>query len=547
MSILSKHISLSGLVLCSLFSINIQAQNFSNSNLPILIIETSGQEIVDEPKINVDLKIIYNGPGQRNNLSDQDYHYDGIAGVEYRGATSQFLFEKKGLALETRKDDFSNNNVSLLGLPEENDWVLHGPYSDKTLIRNALAYQLAEEIMDYAPRTRFVELIINGEYRGVYLFTEKIKRDKNRVDLAKLNDSEIEGLDLTGGYILKIDKTEGAGNDGFVSDYPAQEGRWQETFYQFHYPKPDEIEPEQAEYIRDYIADIDEVFQQEDYNDLLSGYSQHIDIISAIDYLFVNELSKNPDAYRLSSYMYKDRDDIDPKLHFGPVWDYNLGFGNVNYCTNGDFTGFVVNRFNQVCPDDFWIINYWWEKMIADSTFQNLAYERWFDLRETVLSTDKVLARIDSLALTLDEAQVRNFSKFPTLSQWIWPNYTVENSYGGEINRLKYWVTNRLEWIDNNIDQIYIPPFDYSIQYDPRIIPNPIQDHSVLRHYSHMGAQGLFQIIDAQGQFYYKSELRNEISGFNEISLPDNMPTGLYFYSLTINESHHSGSFFVNQ
>ena len=166
--------------------------NLTDSNLPIILIETNNQGIQDEPKITATMKIIDNGPGNRNQITDPPLGYEGFIGIELRGASSQ-SFLKKGYGLETRNEDGSNRNIVLMGMPKENDWVLHGPYSDKSLIRNALAYKLAGAVMPYAPRTQFCELIINGNYRGVYLFTEKIKIDKGRVDLEKLQIDENSG------------------------------------------------------------------------------------------------------------------------------------------------------------------------------------------------------------------------------------------------------------------------------------------------------------------------------------------------------------------
>lgn len=171
------------------------------SNLPIVIINTQGLTIPDEPKMTAKMKIIYNGEGVINSISDSLYHYDGWIGIERRGSSTQ-QFQKKSYSLETRLESGENNNVELLGLPRENDWILYAPFSDKTLMRNALIFTLSNETGWYAPRTRFCEVILNDEYMGVYVFMEKIKRDRNRVDIAKLNPDDTEGDQLTGGYIM---------------------------------------------------------------------------------------------------------------------------------------------------------------------------------------------------------------------------------------------------------------------------------------------------------------------------------------------------------
>ncbi|MCH2236200.1 MAG: CotH kinase family protein, partial [Crocinitomicaceae bacterium] len=178
---------------------------FFSTNLPLIRINTLGQSIVDDPRIVANMKIIDNGIGETNFLDDPPTDYDGQIAIEIRGASSQF-FNKKNFGFETQDEFGENNNVSLLDMPAENDWILHGPYSDKSLIRNALTFEIGNDVMNYASRTRFCELMINNQYTGVYLLMEKIKEDENRVDIATLNSDDIEGDDLTGGYIFQIDR-----------------------------------------------------------------------------------------------------------------------------------------------------------------------------------------------------------------------------------------------------------------------------------------------------------------------------------------------------
>jgi len=189
-------------------------QTLVESNLPIVTITTS-TPILGDVKITADMKIAFDSTS--TTLVNGPYNvYDGKIGIEFRGSSSLALFPKKGYGLETRDELGENLNISLLGMPAENDWVLHGPYSDKTLMRNALAYSIASDVMAYAPRIRFCELIIDDNYKGIYLLTEKIKRDSCRVNVPKLNPDEIDGDDVTGGYILKFDKFDGEEVDGFT-------------------------------------------------------------------------------------------------------------------------------------------------------------------------------------------------------------------------------------------------------------------------------------------------------------------------------------------
>ena len=169
----------------------IAVEPLSSSNLPLILINTYGQTIPDEPRITADMEVINYGPGLRNHPEDIPNDYNGRIAIEIHGESST-MFPKKSYRLETQDSLGENNNVSLLGMPKENDWILYGPYSDKSLIRNVLAYRLSNDIGRYAPRTRFCELLINGQYMGLYVLTEKIKRDKHRVNIKKLRPEDTQ-------------------------------------------------------------------------------------------------------------------------------------------------------------------------------------------------------------------------------------------------------------------------------------------------------------------------------------------------------------------
>ncbi|MBN1472962.1 MAG: CotH kinase family protein, partial [Syntrophaceae bacterium] len=185
--------------------------HLDSSNLPIVIIETNGNTIRKDVRIAADMQIIWNDDHQRNRVTDTPNNYNGKIGIELHGQSS-LSFTKKSYRIETRDSSGANLNVSLLGMPKENDWILYGPYSDKTLMRNVLSYTLASEISGYAPRTRFCELIMNRVYVGVYVLTEKIKLDKNRVNITQMLPGDIAEPEITGGYIFKKDKTDPGDN-----------------------------------------------------------------------------------------------------------------------------------------------------------------------------------------------------------------------------------------------------------------------------------------------------------------------------------------------
>ncbi len=415
---------------------------FTSSLLPIVKIYTNGQTIPDEPKIDATMGVIDNGPGLLNHISDPFTGYDGHIGIEVRGASSQ-MFPKKQYAVETRDAQGDNLNTELLGFPSENDWILHAPYSDKSLIRNALVYTLAAQTGHYATRTRFLELFLNDNYQGVYILMEKIKRDANRVDIATLNPDEISGDDLSGGYIVKIDKWAGDETDGWFSDpHPNYRG----VTYQYHYPKEDDIATEQREYIQNFITEFEALFLDDTYLDPQDGYYDRIDFDQFVDYAIMQEFGKNVDGFRLSSFLYKDKDSNDPRLHTGPVWDFNLAFGNANYYNGANPVGWY---FDTDLSRDSWRIPFWWYKIWEDQTFKYAFNVRWQELRQTVLSDEHIQAMLDSLGSEIGAAQTRNFERWPILDEWVWPNSYVGGSYANEITFLQGWINSRLTWMDS--------------------------------------------------------------------------------------------------
>ena len=418
--------------------------SFLQSNLPIVIIDTNDEEIVNDPRIIAHMGIINNETGM-NHMGDPFNGYDGQISIEIRGSSSQ-NFPKKQYALETQDSEGENLNVPILGMPEENDWILHAPYSDKSLLRNYLAYELARDMGSYASRTRFCELVINGDYKGLYIFMEKIKQDNNRVDISKLEPDETSGDNLTGGYIVKIDKWNGETNDGWYSEPLLDDfdGLW----YQFHYPKPDNIVEEQRDYIMDYITDFETIMSSDTYNDPAEGYYEKVNLESFIDVSFLGEISKNVDAYRLSAYMYKDKDSVDGRLTMGPIWDYNLAFGNADYYDGWNPEGW---QMDVELGNDGFKIPFWWYRIWDDTTYLTAFNQRWQDLRESIFSEDYIMSLIDSATTLIDDAQIRNFQRWPVLDEYVWPNAYVGGSYAYEIEYLKNWINNRLAWMDSEL------------------------------------------------------------------------------------------------
>lgn len=420
---------------------------FSQSSLPIVIINTNGQNILDNPKIIVDMKIIDHGNGVRNYLTDTPNNYDGKIAIEIRGSSSQ-SFPKKSFGFETMDGSgLIKVDTSLLGMPTEHDWILSANYTDKSFCRNMLSYQLSMEMGHYAVRTKFVDVVLNGQYWGIYVFMESLKRDKNRVDISKLQSTEITAPNVTGGYIVKIDKSTGSGGAGWTSAYaPINHSNGQSIFIQYDYPSTDSIVPAQQAYIKSYVDSFENALAGANFRDSILGYQKYIGNGSWIDYFFSNELSKNVDGYRISSYLYKDKEKT---LKAGPVWDYDIAYGNANYCNGNDTTGWAY-LFS--CTGDSWQIPFWWQKLLLDTNYTNQVKCRWTNYRNSVLSLSHINGVIDSVANLLNESQGWNFTQWPILGTYVWPNPSPQPStYAGEIQNLKNWMATRLSWLDANM------------------------------------------------------------------------------------------------
>jgi len=420
-------------------------QTLTSSNLPIVIINTNGQEILDDPKITADMGIIYNGEGVRNNITGPLNHYNGKIGIEIRGQSTQ-MFPMKAYSIELRDATGNSKDKSLFGLPKESDWVLYAPYNEKTLMHNFLAYTIARQTGHWAANCRYVEVVLNGEYNGIYLMLEKIKRNSGRVNIPKMAVTDVTGDAVTGGYIFSIDKEA----NGWFSAFKPGLGA-QQIQFSYVYPKIENIVPQQAAYIKSYTDSFETALSGSNYQNKQTGWRNFANEASFIDYFVVNEVSRNVDGYRLSSYFYKDRNSNGGKIVAGPAWDYDLAFRNANYCNGSNIQGWAY-QFNKICSDDYWQVPFWWDRFMADTAFTANLKCRWKELRQTVLSEGNLNSLVDSIVALTEEARTRHFVKWPVLGQYVWPNpEPVPATYGEEITTLKNWLSARLKWLDDNI------------------------------------------------------------------------------------------------
>ncbi len=434
---------------------------FTESMLPLVRIFTGGRPIVDDPRIVARMGIIHNGPGQINRFTDPFTDYDGRITIEIRGQSSQ-MFPKKAYAFETQDALGENLNVSLLGMPAENDWILYAPYSDKSMLRNAVTFGLARQLDYYASRTVYCELYIDDMYQGVYLMMEKIKVDKNRVNIVRMDTSDNTGDAVTGGYIFVNDKTDKfnapyiEGVTGFTSSPDPSYPRAKEVIYQYYQPGPYELTAPQKEYITGAIREAEAVLISNGFRDPDEGYNRYFNTGSFVDFMLINEISKEVDKYRYSSYMYKERNSRGGEIFAGPAWDFNLGYGNVDYWDEGLNTADWL--FDDLQPYS-WSIVFFWARLMEDAWFRSLTTTRWKYLRQGAFSNENIAQMIDSLTGVLDGAWQRNYERWPILGTYVWPNYDWQrNNYSDEVDYFSDWLFARLEWMDANLYDRVLEP-----------------------------------------------------------------------------------------
>jgi len=414
-------------IMCGAYS----QESLFSSTLPIVIIDTQNQVIVDEPRITCNMGIIYN-TNEINYLTDLYNNYNGKISIEIRGESSQ-EFPKKSYSLETQDEFGENNNVSLLTMPTENDWVLYGPYYDITMIRNGVTYEIAKSMGQYSPRFRYCELFINDEYQGIYLLTEKIKRDNNRVNISKNTND-----DVSGGFIIEINHP--VSEDKNINEY------WISSYndfnneiipFRYYYPDVNSITESQKIYIQNFIYEFETILSGSMFNNSFTGFKNWINTNSAIQFFLIQEFSKNIDAYRGSTYFYKDKSNINDTIFFGPIWDFNFAYGSTMFCEGDQYQGW---QYETTCSEQGSL--FWFKRFLDDPEYINSLNCQWNNLRNNILSDDSIFYLIDSLSNHLDGAIIRDLDKWHNIS-------TIE--YEFEVLELKNWITNRLEWLDANM------------------------------------------------------------------------------------------------
>ncbi|HEY5824307.1 MAG TPA: CotH kinase family protein [Cyclobacteriaceae bacterium] len=385
------------------------------TGLPVVYVYTQNNNpiVSKDDYLNGQLKIYPNSSDPVLNVPTQ---------IRGRG-NSTWVMPKKPYKIKL------NAKASLLGMPADKEWVLLANYSDKTLIRTSAAFELSHRFdLAYEPRSKHVELILNGQHLGNYLLSEQIKVAKNRVDIEELDADDEDEEKITGGYLLEVDFRKDA-------DF------WFESKKKipFTIKSPEEITAAQLVYIRTYVQKTEDVLFSSFFADPVHGYAKYIDVNSFINWYWVNEIFKTTDANFLSSvFLYKNRNE---KLKIGPVWDFDGSSGN-------------VNRRNLETPGNWWIRDkesVWIERLFQDAAFKELVYARWNELKESQIKT--LLLFIDEQATQLQLSQKQNFNRWPILDSLVWPNAVATGSYQGEIEYFKTFLKKRMDWIDFQINQ----------------------------------------------------------------------------------------------
>ena len=435
------------------------AQTFTDSNLPIVVIETDGHvNIPDEPKVLGTMKIIWHQDGSRNYLTDINnpafLNYDGRIGIERRGSSSQML-AKKPYGLETlQNDDITNNNVSILGMPKENDWVLNSLAFDQTGMRDVISYELSEKLGQYAPRRVYCEVVINDDYKGLYVFMEKIKADDNRVN-----------IDKDGGHIVQTDRSNG---DYYEWEMESNNGNWwpEPVTFIHEYPKPDNITAAQHNYIKNVFFDLAE--KAENHNvSIDNGIPSIIDVSTFVDFMIIAEFSSNVDVYHLSTFFHKDNGG---KLRAGPVWDYNLAYGHDEFGNRSLYYIWQFDNNDNTGPK-------FWKGLFDTDEFRCYLAKRWFEVTADgmPLNYNVICDRMDEIDELISEAVGRDNQRWHKMQQ-----------HTSEVQSMKTWIQQRINWLNQNIgsydncDEIDLPPLVISkIHYHPQDVDSIINGNQI--------------------------------------------------------------------
>lgn len=384
------------------------------TNLPVVSIHTVNDEIPYDKEHEIDCRIsIISNDGQTI-LSDE-------ATIRERGNASRD-FPKKPYRIR-----FEHKHQVLGSPAKAKKWTLINNYGDKTLMRNQLAFELSRRLgMPYTPFCAYVDVVLNGDYKGCYQLCDQIEVRKNRVDITEMKPSDNSGEALTGGYLIEADAYAYAEQSMFWSD--------KGTGVTIKSPKEDSITWEQSEYIRCH------------YNKMEKDWQSYLDLNTFLRHFIVGELSGNTDTY-WSMYLYKHR--ANDTLFVGPVWDFDLAFENDDrtypirhlrdyiYRTNGSTTGYLRTLVDQI--------------VIVDAAAKQQLLAIWEQARKAGLTEESMLQYIDEQEAMLMQSQRLNFMRWPIMNQYVHQNPRIWGSYEAEVENVRNYIKQRIPWMDLKI------------------------------------------------------------------------------------------------
>lgn len=422
------------------------------THLPIVNINTGGAEIPGKPIYDTDYSVIdytlatdgtttikasldiVDNENTYNHLTDGAKSMGDVM-IRVRGHSSR-RFEKSNYFIRFINSDGTNNPQSFLGMDAHHEWALHGPFLDKSLIRNYMCYNISGEIMEYSPNVRFFELVLNGEYRGLYLALETITSGKEGARLSL----EVNKKDNTfSGYALRLDwgDTEEENKLYPFTNYTTRA----KTQHELVYPGTKNMTPQLKEAIKNEFSLFEKTLYSYDYNNEKYGYKNYIDTDSFVDYFLINELTCNYDAGSLSTYIYKD---IDGKYKMC-VWDFNS----------------ALDAYQEsAMPTDEFRLNtvLWYQMLFMDKDFTDRVVKRYYELRKTVFSKEYMFGFIDDTIEYLGPAVDRNYERWGyTFNQeydLMYPTARNPRNYDEAVSQMKDFLTRRIAFMDENIESL---------------------------------------------------------------------------------------------
>ena len=535
-------------------------------DLPIVFIDTEGKCLNHNihAKIPATIKVL---DDKSNNVADSSKGIQYDIGIKVRGSISR-TFPKPNYSIEFHDSTGKDINVSLFGLPPSDDWILLGPYVDKSMVRNSFGHWLFRQTGRYSPRTKHFDLYINGGYRGVYVLAERTKRGKYRVDVNKIKETDTEGEELTGGYIWTFDlaKRDKETFDETEFEFSTSGG----ANVTLHYPITKKLANEQKEYLKNYLNDLEALFKDGKNG---NEYENYVDVASTVDFMLLQELAQNTKGYYSNLFMHKSKDKTDEQGHktagkitLGPPGNFYIAFNNDRNEADSNWTiEHTYKAFNNPDGGIGLRLAEWPLKIWKDSVFQIEASKRWAELRSGVWHTKVMNAYLDSMKTYLKNAADRNFKRWPNLGEASGQfdedpepikycrtteipamNQAIKiesnaDTWDGEFEHLRKKVKERIAWMDKQFgftepaNPVVFEPIIHEPDWqaemgdtnEVHIHSDNFSRHSPTNYFVVNGNRievqtdigGTFAIVDLNGAVLYKTRIK---TGVTTLAVPTN-------------------------